>query len=263
MLNKLTFGKGIKNGMPIAFGYLSVAFAFGMICIKKGLPAWSPVLISLTSFSGTGQFAGADLIAAGAAFAEIAFTLLIINMRYLLMSLSLSQKLSGKINLFGRLLIAFGNTDEIFAVAMQQRGELCFTYMLGLILSSYSGWVGGTALGVFASAFLPEAVRSALGIALYAMFIAIIIPAAKESKPVMRVALISVIISCIFFFVPVLNTLSKGWVIIICGIVSSAVGAALFPLKQEEGGNERREKGESGDIKSEDNAENNDGRETQ
>lgn len=234
MLNELTFGKGIKDGLPIAFGYLSVAFAFGMICIQKGLPAWAPVLISLTNFSGTGQFAGADLIAAGAAFAEIAFTLLIINMRYLLMSLSLSQRLSPKISIMGRLVIAFGNTDEIFVVAMQQGRELKFTYMMGLIISSYSGWVAGTALGVFASSFLPQTVRSALGIALYAMFVAIIIPAAKESKAVMRVAAISVVISCMFFFVPVLNLLSKGWVIIICGIVSSAVGAVLFPIKEEE-----------------------------
>lgn len=233
-MNKLTFAKGARDGLPIAFGYLSVSFAFGMVCIQKGLPAWAPIIISLTNFTGTGQFAGADLIAAGAAFTEIAVTLLIINLRYLLMSLSLSQKLSDKLTLAHRLAIAFGNTDEIFAVAMQQNGPLTFSYMLGLIMSSFSGWVLGTALGVFASSFLPEMVRSALGIALYAMFIAIVIPAARESKPITRVVLISVAISCIFFFVPGLNMLSKGWVIIICGIVSSAVGAAFFPLKCEE-----------------------------
>lgn len=233
-MNKLTFAKGAKDGLPIAFGYLSVSFAFGMVCIQKGLPAWAPVIISLTNFTGTGQFAGADLIAAGAAFAEIAVTLLIINMRYLLMSLSLSQRLDGSFSLLKRLAVAFGNTDEIFAVAMQQTHQLTFAYMMGLILCAFSGWVGGTALGVFASSFLPSAVRSALGIALYAMFIAIIIPAARESKPVTKVVLISVIISCIFFFVPVLNLLSKGWVIIICGVVSSAVGAAFFPLRSEE-----------------------------
>lgn len=233
-MNKLTFAKGARDGLPIAFGYLSVSFAFGMVCIQKGLPAWAPIIISLTNFTGTGQFAGADLIAAGAAFTEIAVTLLIINLRYLLMSLSLSQKLSDKLTLANRLAIAFGNTDEIFAVAMQQNGPLTFPYMMGLIMSSFSGWVFGTVLGVFASSFLPEMVRSALGIALYAMFIAIVIPAARESKPITRVVLISVAISCIFFFVPGLNMLSKGWVIIICGIVSSAVGAAFFPLRCEE-----------------------------
>ncbi len=233
-MNKLTFANGAKDGLPIAFGYLSVSFAFGMVCVQKGLPAWTPVIISLTNFTGTGQFAGADLIAAGAAFAEIAMTLLIINMRYLLMSLSLSQKLGSEFSLPKRLLVAFGNTDEIFAVAIKQTNRLTFSYMMGLIISSFSGWVGGTVLGVFASSFLPDTVRSALGIALYAMFIAIIIPAARESKPVTRVVLISVIISCIFFYVPVLNMLSKGWVIIICGVVSSAIGAAFFPLKSEE-----------------------------
>lgn len=234
MLQELTFGKGVKDGLPIALGYLSVSFAFGMIAVQKGLPVWSPIVISLTNFTGTGQFAGADLLAAGAAFTEIAFTLLIINLRYLLMSLSLSQRLSPKMTLWGRLAVAFGNTDEIYAVAMQQGRELNFRYMMGLILCSYSGWILGTALGAFASSFLPTAVRSALGIALYAMFIAIILPAAKTSKPILRVVLISVVISCIFYYVPLLNTLSKGWVIIICGVVSSAVGAALFPLRGEE-----------------------------
>ena len=153
-----------------------------MICIQKGLPVWAPILISLTNFTGTGQFAGADLIAAGAAFAEIAFTVLIINMRYLLMSLSFSQKLEQKMTLIKRLAIAFGNTDEIFAVAMRQNGELNFTYMMGLILSAFSGWVAGTVLGVFASSFLPDTLQSALGIAIYAMFIAIIISQLPTKK---------------------------------------------------------------------------------
>lgn len=234
MLKNLTFSKGVRDGLPIALGYLSVSFAFGMICIQKGLPAWAPILISLTNFTGTGQFAGADLIAAGAMFAEIAFTVLIINMRYLLMSLSLSQKLEPNMALIKRLAIAFGNTDEIFAVAIRQNGELNFTYMMGLILSSFSGWVGGTVLGVFASSFLPYALQSALGIAIYAMFIAIIIPAAKESKPITRVVIIAVIMSCIFYYTPVLSSVSKGWVIIICGIISSAFGGYFFPLKEEQ-----------------------------
>ena len=234
MLKNLTFSKGVRDGLPIALGYLSVSFAFGMICIQKGLPAWTPILISFTNFTGTGQFAGADLIAAGAAFAEISFTVLIINMRYLLMSLSLSQKLEPKMTLIKRLAIAFGNTDEIFAVAMRQNGELNFTYMMGLILSAFSGWVAGTVLGVFASSFLPDTLQSALGIAIYAMFIAIIIPAAKESKPIMRVVLIGVLISCVFYYAPFLSSVSKGWVIIISGVLSSAFGAYFFPLKEEE-----------------------------
>lgn len=229
----MTFYKGVKDGLPIAFGYLSVAFAFGMLAVEKGFAFWTPVLISLTSFTGTGQFVGIDLMAAGAAFAEIAFTILIVNLRYLLMSLSLSQKLEPEMKLWQRLIVAFGNTDEIFAVSMQQQGMLCFRYLLGLILSAFSGWVAGTAIGALASSILPMAVRSALGIAIYAMFVAIIVPAAKASKPVTRVVLIAVVLSCLFAYVPGLQRLSSGWVIIICGVISSALGAYFYPIYKE------------------------------
>lgn len=228
-----TFYKGVKDGLPIAFGYLSVAFAFGMLAVEKGFAVWAPVLISLTSFTGTGQFVGIDLMAAGAAFAEVAFTILIVNLRYLLMSLSLSQKIAPEMKLWQRIIVAFGNTDEIFAVSMQQRGMLNFRYILGLILSAYSGWVAGTAVGALASGILPMSVRSALGIAIYAMFVAIIVPAAKTSKPVMRVALIAVLLSCLFAWVPGLKSLSSGWVIIICGVVASALGAYFYPIYKE------------------------------
>lgn len=236
-----TFYKGFKDGLPIAFGYLSVAFAFGMLAVEKGFAFWTPLVISLTSFTGTGQFVGIDLISAGAAFAEVAFTILIVNLRYLLMSLSLSQKISPKMKVWQRLVVAFGNTDEIFAVSMQQQGMLEFRYMVGLILCSYTGWVSGTAIGAMASAILPMALRSALGIAIYAMFIAIIVPAAKTSKPITRVAVIALLMSCLFSWVPWLNQLSSGWIIIICGVVSSALGAYFYPIYRE------RDASESGD----------------
>lgn len=233
-LNKLTFAKGAKDGIPIALGYLSVAFAFGMLGVSKGFPLWSPIFISLTNFTGTGQFAGLDLIAVSAGYFEIACTLLVINLRYSLMSLSLSQKLDENVSLWQRLIIAFGNTDEIFAVSIRQTGLLNFRYMLGLILCSFSGWVGGTILGAVASSVLPQALLSALGIALYAMFIAIIIPPARESSAVAKVVLISAGMACIFHFVPVISELSSGWVIIICGVTSSVLGALLFPIGKEE-----------------------------
>ena len=234
LFNKLTFSKGFRDGIPIALGYLSVAFAFGMLAIEKGFPFWSPVLISFTSFTGTGQFAGIDLIASGAGFIEILCTLFIINARYTLMSLSLSQKLSSKITLWQRLIIAFGNTDEIYAVSMQQNCLLNFRYLTGLIICSYSGWILGTILGAFASNLLPAMIISALGIALYAMFIAIIIPPAKEFPPIAKIILLSVLMSCLFRYVPMLNKVGSGWVIIICGVVSSAIGALLYPVKAVE-----------------------------
>ncbi len=234
MINQLTFSKGMKDGIPIALGYLSVSFAFGMLAVSRNLPIWSPIIISLTNFTGTGQFIGMNLIVLGRAYAEIACTLFIINIRYMLMSLSLSQKLSDKVTFFQCLIIAFGNTDEIFAVSMQQNGCLSFAYMLGIITCSFTGWVGGTVLGTVADNILPKVIISALGIALYAMFIAIIIPPARESKPITKIIIISIAISCLFKFVPVLNEVGNGWVIIICGVVSSGIGAFFFPVGNDE-----------------------------
>lgn len=228
-MKTLTFYDGFKDGFPIALGYLSVAFAFGILAVKDGLPLWSPLLISLTNFTGTGQFVGVELIAAGSTVLEIAFTIFIINIRYFLMSLSLSQKIDESMPIWQRLVIAFGDTDEIFAVSMQKKETLNFKYMLGLILSSYLGWNLGTLIGAVANNALPMSVRNALGIAIYGMFIAIIIPPATKFKPVAQVIIVSLIMSCIFRWLPILNKLSSGWVIIICGIISSALGAYFYP----------------------------------
>lgn len=234
MSSYLTFKRGFKDGIPIALGYFSVSFAFGMLLISKGFPLWSPITISATNLTGTGQFVGAELINIYAGFAEIACTLLIINLRYVLMSLSLSQKLSPDITLFQRCVIAFGNTDEIYGVSMQQRGLLTYRYMCGIILCSYIGWVGGTTAGALASDILPSFILSALGIALYAMFIAIIIPPARTSKPVCAIIIIAVAISCVFRYAPALKELSTGWVIIIAGTVSSGLLAFLAPVKEDD-----------------------------
>ncbi len=227
---KLTFVKGFRDGLPILLGYVSVAFAFGMLGTERGLPIWVPTAISLTSFTGTGQFVGVSLFTSGLALLEITLTILIINIRYLLMSLSLSQRLDESISFWQRLVIAFGNTDEIYAVAMQQNTTLRFRYMVGLILSAYSGWVGGTVLGSVASSILPKAIISALGIAIFGMFIAIIVPPAKHSKPILLVTLLAVGLSCLFHFVPGLNQISDGWAVIICGVAASLFGALRYPV---------------------------------
>lgn len=242
---KLSFYKGFKDGIPVALGYLSVAFAFGMLAVSKNFMPWVPVVISLSNFTGTGQFAGLDLIYAGSACFEVAFTVLIINLRYSLMSLSLSQKLSEDVTLPQRFAIAFGNTDEIYAIAMQQNGLLNYRYMSGLIICAYSGWVGGTALGAVASSIFPQSVLGALGIALYAMFIAIIIPPAKKSSPIAKIIIISICMSCMFKYIPAISDLSSGWVIIICGVVSSAVGAVLFPVHDDEKNQDKENKKEA------------------
>ena len=141
------FKQGVKDGFPIFLGYLSVSFAFGVLSIEKGFPVWVPILTSIVNFTGTGQFVGVDLIAAGASLAELALTMLIVNIRYALMSVSLTQKLSPEIGILGRMWVAFGNTDEIFAVTVRKHKSLPLSYMTGIILCSYTGWVGGTAIG--------------------------------------------------------------------------------------------------------------------
>lgn len=232
-VDKLTFKKGLRDGVPIALGYFSVSAAFGMICVNNGLPMWAAPLISLTNFTGTGQFVGASLIATCTSVIAIILTLLVINARYFLMSISLSQRLSSKITLLGRLAIAFGNTDEIFAVAMQQNQVLNIRYMYGLILCSFAGWLGGTVTGTLVGSIMPIDLVSAMGIAIYAMFIAIIVPPLKKSKPIFVVVAIAAVLNCILTYTPALSSFGSSWGVIISGIVAAAVGAIAFPQEME------------------------------
>lgn len=230
----LTFKKGLKDGLPICLGYISVSFAFGMIATQGGLPVWVALLISMTNMTSAGQFAGTELILSGGLYIEIAVTTFVINIRYMLMSLSLSQKVDEAMTSFERWVLSFGVTDEIFAVSMQQKGSINARYLSGLIATPYIGWTLGTLLGGTATNLLPMGVRTALGIAIYAMFIAIIIPPAKKSRPVAKVILLSVTLSCIFKWVPGLNLISSGWVIIICAVIASAYAALRYPVHDAE-----------------------------
>lgn len=227
------FLKGLKDGIPIGLGYISVSFTFGMMAVNTGLPVGIAVLMSMTNLTSAGQFAGIGLISAGADYIEMALTLFVINLRYSLMSLSISQKADKSFTNVHRLLISFGITDEIFALAGRQHSEIGIHYMYGLITIPYLGWAFGTFMGAAAGTLLPQAVVSALNIAIYGMFIAIIIPPAKHKQSVLIVVLISVAISCLFHYFPVLQQLSGGFVIIICAVLASAAGALLFPLKEE------------------------------
>ena len=155
MRQEKTFSKGLKDGIPICLGYLSVSFTFGMMAAKGGLPLWAIQLISMTNLTSAGQFAGTTLILSGGAYLEIAVTTFVINLRYTLMGVSLSQKLEPSMPGWKRALLAFGNTDEIFAVAMQQKGLVSGRYLLGLIMLPYIGWASGTLLGATAFGALP------------------------------------------------------------------------------------------------------------
>jgi len=230
-MNKQQFLEGIRDGVPICLGYFSVSLAIGLSAVLAGMPLWSTVLISLTNLTSAGQVAGINLLVANASLVELALTTLIINIRYFLMSLSVSQKVESRMTLKERMIVSFGITDEIFAVSMQRRGELTSLYMLGLILTPLIGWTGGTLVGAVASSFMPAQITSALGIALYGMFIAIIIPPAREHKNVLITVILAVLASLAFTYLPLLKNLSGGWSIIIITIAVSALAAWLFPVK--------------------------------
>lgn len=231
---KQHFLKGLKHGVPIGLGYLSVSFTFGIKAVADGLTPLQALLISMTTLTSTGQFAGLPLMVTQASLLEAALTQLIINLRYALMGLSLSQRMDRDMNTPRRMLFAFANTDEIFAVASSQPEKVGHVYLYGLMAAPYFGWALGTLLGAVAGQLLPEFVRTCLGIAIYGMFLTIILPPARREHPVRVVVLISVGMSLCFRYVPLLCQVSSGFVIIICAVAASALGAALFPVKEGE-----------------------------
>lgn len=228
------YRRGLLHGLPIALGYISVSFAFGIQATSLGLSPLQATLISLTNMTSAGQLAGLQLMAAGAPLMEMALTQLTINLRYALMSLSLSQKLDSTMDTLNRLLLSFGNTDEVFAVASQQPGKIGRAYLYGLTNGPWLGWTLGTLLGALAGSVLPEAVTNALGIAIYGMFIAIVLPPFRRQKEVRAVVIIAVALSCLMTLLPALNFISDGFRIILCAIVASALGAWLMPQPEED-----------------------------
>ena len=228
------YGRGLRHGLPIALGYVSVAFAFGIQARSAGLSTLQAVLISLLNVTSAGQLAGLTLMTAGAGLTEMVLTQLTINLRYALMSLSLGQKLDRSMTLVHRALIAFCNTDEVFAVASQQPGMVGRAYLYGLTNGPFVGWVLGTLLGALAGGLLPEALTDALGIAIYGMFIAIVLPPLRRMREVRAVVGVSVALSCALALMPVFSFVSDGFRIIICAVVASVLGAWLMPLRAED-----------------------------
>ena len=226
-----SFRAGFHDGIPIGLGYFSVSITFGMIAAAGGLPVWAALAISMTNVTSAGQFAGLTLIFGGGTLFETALTQLVINLRYTLMGLSLSQKLDRSVRLPDRLLFSFLLTDEVFAVTSGQRGEVGRRYLFGVMIAPYLGWSLGTLCGAVASGLLPDAVRSALSIAIYGMFIAIVAPVAAKSRPVLGVVAAAVALSCAVRFVPVLNAhISGGFSIILCTLLAAGAGALLAPV---------------------------------
>ncbi len=229
---KQPFFKGLRDGIPIALGYLSVSFGFGILCVNLGLSVLAASGISLSNLTSAGQVAGVQIIAAGGTLIEMVLTQLVINVRYSLFAISLSQKLDDSFTTPHRIAASFGITDEIFAVSYAQEGKVKPTYMYGVILISAAGWVLGTFLGAVLGQILPEAVSAAMGIMLYSMFLAIFVPPAKKERGVL-VAVIAAAL-CSILFNTVLTFVSGGFAVIISALASAAICALLFPVAEEE-----------------------------
>ncbi len=228
------FKEGIKDGIPIALGYLAVSFAFGIQAVSSGLSVFQATLISLTNVTSAGQFAGISVIAAAGSYLEMAGVQFVINLRYMLMSAALSQKVAPDLPTYKRLGIAFGVTDEIFGVSIVRPGILSPAFSAGAILIAVAGWVLGTFLGAFSGEILSAALISALGVALYGMFIAIVVPPARDDRNIAIAALIAVGLSALFTYAPVIRDISSGSRIIIITVAVSVLAALLFPVKGEE-----------------------------
>ena len=233
-MNWNMFRAGAKAGIPVCIGYFSVSFGFGVMAVSQGLSLWHAILISMSNLTSAGQFAGLTVIAAGAAILEMILTQLVINSRYALMSVALGQKLDPQTSTGQRLVMAFFNTDEVFALGMTRIGKLTPAYFIGAGVIAALGWTSGTALGAIAGSVLPTSVRLALGTMLYGMFIAIVVPQARQEKPMLICMLLALVLSCLFSWVPVLNSVSAGLAIVICTVTAAAICALLFPVEKKE-----------------------------
>ena len=231
--NMKEFVRGVKAGFPIGLGYLSVSFTFGIICITYGLTWWEAVLISMTTVTSAGQFAGVQtMVLPGMHIVETLISQLTINIRYSFMSISLSQKVEARFKGFYRWILGFFMTDEIFAVAVSEE-EVKIPFFAGLTVLPYIGWALGTLLGALLGQILPDSVMSALGIAIYGMFVAIVVPEMKKYRPVIYVVLFAMLLSTCFTYVPGLRNISAGLSISISAIVSAVLGAMFWPVKDE------------------------------
>lgn len=226
------FKRGIKCGIPIGLGYFSVAFTFGIISVSFGLSWWQAVLISMLTVTSAGQFAGIGTMVGLGSYFEMLISQITINIRYSFMSVSLSQKTDSKFKGIYRWLFGFMMTDEIFAVAVSQK-EVRRSFFAGLCVLPYIGWSGGTLLGALLGNILPHRLMSALSLAIYGMFVAIVVPEMKKRKSVIIIVILAAILSVAFYYLPVINKVSSGLSISICAIASALIGAFLFPVDDE------------------------------
>lgn len=228
--------EGILDGVPIALGYLAVSFSLGIAARKVGLDAVQSFFASLFNNALAGEYAGFAVIGAGGSLLEMAVVMLVANARYLLMSCSMAQRFSPDTPIIHRVLVGFDLTDELFGIAIARPGEVDPYYSYGAMVVALPGWAFGGMAGVIAGSVLPERVVSALSVALFGMFLAIIIPPARKSRVVAGLVLASFATSALFAWAPLLSGLSEGVRTIILTVALSALAAALFPVDEKDAG---------------------------
>lgn len=225
---------GVQRGLPVGLGYFSVSFGFGAMAVAQGIDVWAATLISGSNLTSAGQFAGLTLIVAAAGLWEMVLTMLVINSRYALMGVALGQRLGPEVGFAPRLLAAFFDTDEVFALGMARQGRLTVSYFVGAGTVAALGWTAGTAMGAIAGTLLPLSVRLALGAMLYGMFIAIVVPQARREKPMLLCLMLALVLSCLFTWLPGLKEISAGLAIVICTVAAAATCALVFPVEEKE-----------------------------
>lgn len=228
--------EGLRDGVPIALGYLAVSFSLGIAARKVGLDAVQGFFASLFNNASAGEYAGFAVIGAGGSLLEMAVVMLVANARYLLMSCSMAQRFSPDTPIIHRVLVGFDLTDELFGIAVARPGEVDPYYSYGVMVVALPGWAFGGMAGVIAGSVLPERVVSALSVALFGMFLAIIIPPARKSRVVAGLVLASFATSALFAWAPLLSGLSEGVRTIILTVALSALAAALFPVDEKDAG---------------------------
>lgn len=227
------FQKGLKDGTPIALGYLAVSFTLGIAAKNAGLTPFQATIASMTNNASAGEFAAFQLIASNGGYIEMVIMMLVVNARYLLMSCALSQKFSSDTPFFHRLLVGYDVTDEIFGICISTPGKLNPFYAYGAIVVAIPGWSLGTCLGVIMGNILPLNVVSALSVGLYGMFLAVIIPPARKNKILAGLVTVSMLASFLFSKISIFQSISSGMKIIILTVLIAGGAAILFPIKED------------------------------
>ena len=235
---RAVFMEGVHDGVPIALGYFVVAFTLGILAKTAGLSAWQGFVTSAVNIASAGEYAGFTVIAAQAPYLEIAMLTLVANARYFLMAAALAQRFAPDTPLLHRLAVSFGVTDEVFGITVARGGMVQPYYNYGALAISVPAWSAGTSAGILAGGILPAAAVSALSVALYGMFVWVILPPAKKSRPIAGMVLASFLLSLAATYAPLTSELSGGTRTIILTLLIAGVGAALFPVHEEQEDND-------------------------